>query len=145
MTAVSPDLARRAEDVMYAYATAVDEGDLDALRALITEDVSITQNGKEDAGPEEFLGVYRAFAESGAEFSRHAITNVRVSDEGGGRVRVDAYFEATVAGPEGTQRLYGRYADTFAEREGTLLIERKRITVDRVLDQPASAAAYAPY
>ncbi|MDI9985563.1 nuclear transport factor 2 family protein, partial [Rhodococcus ruber] len=67
-----------------------------------------------------FLGVYRAFAEAGAEFSRHAIPNVRVTGEGDGRVRVDASFEATVAGPEGTQRLYGRSAEPVAARDAAL-------------------------
>ncbi|MBH0119978.1 nuclear transport factor 2 family protein [Rhodococcus sp. CX] len=145
MESISAELGYRAERLLYNYAAAVDTGDLDALRGLITDDVTIEQNGKPDSGPDEFIGVYRAFVESPAEFSRHLISNVRVTPGEGGRVNVEAYFEATVCAPGSNQRLYGRYSDVYVDRGGNLLIERKGISVDRMIDLPAGEVEYQPY
>ncbi|MCD5421158.1 nuclear transport factor 2 family protein [Rhodococcus sp. C26F] len=145
MQSVSVEVGHRAERLLYDYAAAVDTGDLTGLRELITDDVVIEQNGKSDVGAEEFIGVYRAFIDSPVEFSRHAISNVRVVQGEDGRVHVDAYFEATVCAPGSNQRIYGRYADVYIEREGTLLIDRKGISVDRMIDLPAGEVEYQPY
>ncbi|MEE2033336.1 nuclear transport factor 2 family protein [Rhodococcus chondri] len=145
MESISAELGYRAEQLLYRYAVAVDAGDLGALRALITDDVTIEQNGKADIGSEEFIGVYRAFGESPAEFSRHLISNVRVAAASKGKVSVEAYFEATVCAPGSNQRLYGKYADVFVEREGELLIERKGISVERILDLQVNEVEYQPY
>lgn len=145
MTIVSLERARRAEQALYEYALAVDTSDMAALRTMITDDVVIDQNDKIDTGADDFIAVYAGFAESGANFSRHLVSNVRVREESADRLHVDAYFEATVGSPESNQRLYGRYSDTLVERDGALLIEKKRIVIERIIDLAGAVVEYQPY
>ncbi|MCJ0977777.1 nuclear transport factor 2 family protein [Rhodococcus sp. ARC_M12] len=143
-TLASQDLAHRAQQALYRYAWAADSGDLDTLRGLAMEDISVTQTSETKQGIEEFLDIYRAFAASDTEVSRHAVTNALVSEEDGG-VRIDAYFEATLFNAESTSRIFGRYSDSLVEVDGDLKLAHKRILVDRVMALPVATSAFVPY
>lgn len=146
MTAVSVDhdLAYRAQTSLTAYAWAVDSGDLDALRDLALEDIAVTQTTQEKHGREAFLDIYRAFAASDTELSRHVVTNAVVTSEDEG-VRVDAYFEATMFKADSTSRVFGRYSDSLVEVDGVLKLRHKRIFVDRVMPLPVATGTFVPY
>ncbi|OZC53161.1 nuclear transport factor 2 family protein [Rhodococcus sp. RS1C4] len=141
---VDQDLAYRAQTTLTAYAWAADSGDLDTLRDLAVEDIAVTQTTQEKRGIENFLDIYRAFAASETEVSRHVVTNTLVTVEDDG-VRIDAYFEATLFDPGSTSRIFGRYSDSLVEVDGDLKIKHKRIFVDRVMALPTSTAAFVPY
>jgi SnoaL-like domain len=141
---VSQDIAYRAQAALYAYAWAADAGDLDTLGDLAIDDIAVTQSTQEKRGKEEFLDIYRAFAASETELSRHVVTNTLVKHEEGG-VRIDAYFEATLFNPDSTSRIFGRYSDSLVEVEGQLKLKHKRIFVDRVMPLPVATGAFVPY
>ncbi len=86
----------RAERLYYRYARAVDEGDLDELRALATPDVKVSRGGGEPAeGIEAFLDVYRAHNALQVPVCKHVITNITAQPEAAdGTVTTHAYFEA---------------------------------------------------
>ena len=92
-------LSARAAQVLYAYARAVDEGDIEALRALALPDVFLTRSDGTKQGIEVFLDLYRAFAASPVLGSKHAITNVQAFPEPDGDVRALSYFQATMFDP----------------------------------------------
>jgi hypothetical protein len=137
-------LSARAAQVLYAYARAVDEGDIEALRGLALEDVSLTRSDGTKHGIEAFLDLYRAFAASQIQGSKHAVTNVQAFPEPDGSVRALAYFQATMFDPGAQARLViGQYCDTLLEVGGQLRLSHKRITVERVVAIPAGTAEYA--
>ena len=142
MTVADPELSQRAAQLLYAYARAVDEGDLDTLAGLATEDVQITRVDGTHQGREAFLGVYRAFRDSPVEGSKHVITNVQAFREGDDLVRVKAYFEATMFDTDGTRKVIGQYSDTARDTGDTLVYVHKRITVERVVSLPVSSAEW---
>lgn len=144
-TLATQDLAYRAQAALYRYAWAADSGDLDTLRSLAVEDVVVTQAGETKHGMEPFLDIYRAFAASDVEVSRHIVTNVVASQEDGDGVRVDAYFEATLFSADSTSRIFGRYSDSMADLDGSVKLVHKRILVDRIMELPAATSAYVPY
>ncbi|MBY6412605.1 nuclear transport factor 2 family protein [Rhodococcus sp. BP-252] len=141
---VSADLAYRAQAALYSYAWAADSGDLDTLRDMALEDIAVTQSTQEKQGREAFLDIYRAFAASDTELSRHVVTNTVVTNEGDG-VRIDAYFEATLFTSGSTSRIFGRYSDSLVEVDGSLKLKHKRIFVDRVMALPVATDAFVPY
>src|SRR3954447_12360501 len=67
----------RAERLYYRYARAVDEENLDELRALATPDVKVTRgDGETKDGIEAFLDVYRAHNALQVPVCKHVITNI---------------------------------------------------------------------
>jgi SnoaL-like protein len=137
------DAARsaRAAQVLYAYARAVDEGDIEALRALAMPDVLLTRSDGTKQGIEAFLDLYRAFAASPVQGSKHAITNVQAYPEPDGGVRALSYFQAIMFDPgEQTRLVIGQYSDSLREVEGQLRFSHKRITIERVVAIPAGVA-----
>jgi SnoaL-like domain len=137
-------LSARAAQVLYAYARAVDEGDIEALRGLALEDVSLTRSDGTKHGIEAFLDLYRAFAASAIQGSKHAVTNVQAFPEPDGSVRALAYFQATMFDPGAQTRLViGQYSDSMREVDGQLRFSHKRITVERVVAIPAGTGKYA--
>lgn len=127
-----PELSARAAQLLYAYARAVDEGDADALGALIADDAAITRVDGTHTGREAFLDVYRAFWSSPVQGSKHLVTNVQAFPEEGGLVRAEAYFQAVMFDPDGTRFVVGRYRDTLRETAGGLRLAHKRIMIERV-------------
>jgi SnoaL-like domain len=137
-------LSARAAQVLYAYARAVDEGDIDALRELAVPDVSLTRSDGTRQGIEAFLDLYRAFAASSVRGSRHAVTNVQAFPEPDGDVRALAYFQAAMFDPGAQTRLViGQYSDSMREVGGQLRFSHKRIKVERVVAIASGTEEYA--
>jgi 3-phenylpropionate/cinnamic acid dioxygenase small subunit len=146
MTATSTEtalLAARSAQLYYTYARAVDEGDLDTLRSIVTEDVQVTRGDHPtERGVEAFLDVYRAHNALGIPVCKHVVTNV-LAEADGEEIRTHAYFQATMLEEEQTRVVIGVYDDVHVERDGELKLAHKRIRVQRVLQLPASTGAYA--
>jgi 3-phenylpropionate/cinnamic acid dioxygenase small subunit len=136
-----PKLSAEAAQVLYAYARAVDEGDLDTLEAIAHEDVSLTRVDGTKHGRTAFLDLYRGFRDSDKEGSKHVVTNVQAFPEDGGLVRLHAYFAATMFDPGGgTRVVIGRYDDSLRDDGDGLKFAHKRITVERVVAYGASTS-----
>lgn len=126
------ELSQRAAQLLYAYARAVDEGDLETLERIAVEDVAITRSGATKHGRDEFLAVYRGFRDSDVRSSKHVVTNVQAFPEGDG-VRARAYFAATMFDPDGSRIVIGQYSDSMRDDGNGLRFTHKRIQVDGVL------------
>ncbi|RBY83675.1 nuclear transport factor 2 family protein [Geodermatophilus sp. TF02-6] len=140
-------LAVHSARLYHRYAKAVDDGDLDALRAMVTEDVEITRgDAPTERGVEAFLDVYRAHNALRIPVCQHVVTNVlaqRARDAGAtGAIETSAYFQATMLEEQRTRVVIGSYADVHVERDGELKLAHKRIRVDRVLHLPAASASF---
>jgi len=137
-------LSARAAQVLYAYARAVDEGDIEALRRLAVPDVLLTRSDGTKQGIEAFLDLYRAFAASAVQGSQHAIINVQAFPEPDGDVRALSYFQATMFDPGAQTRLVvGQYSDSLREVDGQLRFSHKRIKVERVVEIASGTNEYA--
>ncbi len=140
-------LGARSARLYYAYARAVDEGDLDTLRAICTDDIRITRgtHPTED-GVEAFLDVYRAHNALQIPVCKHVVTNVLAepaeAGRSGGDIVTHAYFEATMLEEEGTRVVIGVYDDVHREVDGELKLAHKVIRVERVLHLPVSSGAH---
>jgi ketosteroid isomerase-like protein len=130
--AADAHLSLQAAQLLYAYARAVDEGDIETLARLAYEDVDITRSGTTKHGREEFLAVYRGFRDSDVRSSKHVVTNVQAFPEGDG-VRARAYFAATMFDPDGSRIVIGQYSDSMRDDGDGLRFTHKRIQVDGVL------------
>ena len=137
-------LSARAAQVLYAYARAVDQGDIEALRGLAVPDVLLTRSDGTKQGIEAFLDLYRAFAASPVQGSQHAIINVQAFPEPDGDVRALSYFQATMFDPGAQTRLVvGQYSDSLREVDGQLRFSHKRIKVERVVAIASGTDQYA--
>lgn len=136
-------LAAHSARLYYRYAKAVDDGDLDALRDLVTDDVGVSRGEHPtEWGVEAFLDVYRAHNALRIPVCRHVVTNVRAEWDGG-RVRTNAYFQATMFETDSTRVITGSYADDQLPIQGELRIAHKRIQVARVMYLPAAADQFS--
>ena len=144
MSTADAGLSARAAQLLYAYARAVDDGDIEALRGLAVPEVSLTRSDGTKQGIEAFLDLYRAFAASPVQGSKHVIANVQAFPEPDGGLRALAYFVATMfdAGPQ-TRLVIGEYSDSMREVDGQLRFTHKRITVQRVVTIPSGTTQYA--
>ena len=145
MTATSTDtalLAARSAQLYYTYARAVDGGDLDTLRSIVTDDVLITRgDNPTEQGVEAFLDVYRAHNAKQVPVCKHVVTNV-LAERDGDEIRTHAYFQATFLETEQTRVIIGVYDDVHVEQDGELKLAHKKIRVQRVLELPASTGVY---
>ena len=136
-------LGARSARVYYRYARAVDEGDLDTLRDMVTDDIRITRGDHPtEDGVEAFLDVYRAHNALGIPVCKHVVTNV-LAEQVGDDVVTHAYFEATMLEAERTRVVIGVYDDVHREVDGELKLAHKKITVQRQLVLPAASGSYA--
>lgn len=136
-------LGARSARLYYQYARAVDEGDLETLRAIVTDDVRITRGQHPtEQGVEAFLDVYRAHNALQIPVCKHVVTNV-LAEQRGDEIVTHAYFQATMLEEEGTRVVIGVYDDVHVERDGELRLAHKKIRVERVLHLPASEGLYA--
>jgi hypothetical protein len=141
--AADAGLSARAGQLLYAYARAVDEGDIEALRGLAVDDVLLTRADGTRHGIEAFLDLYRGFAAAPVLGSKHAITNVQAFPEPDGTVRARAYFQAAMFDPgEQTRLIIGQYSDSMREVDGELRFTHKRIAVERVVTIASGTAEY---
>ncbi|HET9902044.1 MAG TPA: nuclear transport factor 2 family protein [Actinomycetes bacterium] len=136
------DLSERAAQLLYAYARAVDEGDLDTLERLAVEDVDITRADGTKHGREAFLAVYRGFRDSDVLSSKHVVTNVQAFPEANG-VRARAYFAATMFDPDGSRIVIGEYSDSMRDDGDGLRFVHKRIHVDGVVPLPTADSQWS--
>jgi hypothetical protein len=135
-------LAARSAELYYTYARAVDEEDLDTLRAIATDDVLITRgDNPTEQGVEKFLDVYRAHNALNVPVCKHVVTNV-LAERDGDEIKTHAYFQASFFLEEKTRVVIGVYDDVHVERDGELKLAHKKIRVQRVLELPASTGAY---
>jgi 3-phenylpropionate/cinnamic acid dioxygenase small subunit len=142
-TADTATLAARSAQLYYTYARAVDEGDLDTLRSIVTDDVLITRGSNAtEQGVEAFLDVYRAHNALNVPVCKHVVTNV-LAEPNGEAIRTHAYFQATFLEEQQTRVIIGVYDDVHVEQDGGLKLAHKKITVQRVLLLPASTGLYA--
>jgi len=130
------DLSGRAAQVMYAYARAVDERDLEALGRMVTDDVKLTRADGVRDGRAAFVEFYRSAFSSMAP-SRHFASNAQAFGDGG-LIRVHAYFQASFFGPEKTQIVTGSYADTLRDDGGGLRIAEKVNNIEFTVELPAA-------
>jgi 3-phenylpropionate/cinnamic acid dioxygenase small subunit len=137
------ELSARAAQLLYTYARAVDEGDLDTLSAIAEDDVALTRVDGTTHGREAFLALYRGFRDSDVQGSKHVVTNVQAFGEEGGLVRATAYFAATMFDPDGTRVVIGQYADSMRDGGQGLRFVHKRISVERVVALATSSAHWA--
>ncbi|NJC71868.1 nuclear transport factor 2 family protein [Planosporangium thailandense] len=136
-------LGARSAELYYTYARAVDEGDLDTLRDIVTDDVKITRGDHPtEQGVEAFLDVYRAHNALQIPVCKHVVTNV-LAKQDGDKIVTHAYFQATMLEDEGTRVIIGVYDDVHVEQGGRLKLTHKKIRVQRVLHLPAAANQYA--
>jgi hypothetical protein len=142
MTVADSKLSADAAQVLYAYARAVDEGDLDTLERLAHEDVSLTRVDGTKHGRAAFLDLYRGFRDSDKQGSKHVVTNVQAFPEEGGRVRLHAYFQATMFEAGGTRLVIGRYEDSLRDDGDGLKFAHKRIAVERVVELGTASAEW---
>ncbi len=144
MSAVADaELSGRAAQLLFAYARAVDEGDLDTLERIAAEDVSITRADGTKHGREAFLAVYRGFRDSDVRASKHVITNVQAFVEEDGLVRAKAYFAATMFDPQGSRIVVGQYSDSMRDDGDGLRFAHKRISVEGVLPLPTADSQWS--
>lgn len=136
-------LGARSARVYNVYARAVDEGDLETLRKLVTDDVQITRGDHPtEDGVEAFLDVYRAHNALNIPVCKHVVTNV-LAERVGDDVVTHAYFEASMYEEEQTRVVIGVYDDVHREVDGELKLAHKKIRVQRTVYLPAAGANYA--
>jgi 3-phenylpropionate/cinnamic acid dioxygenase small subunit len=145
MTVADPTLAGRAAQLLYTYARAVDEGDIDTLAAIAAEDVQLTRVDGTRSGREAFLDLYRAFRDSNARGSKHVITNVQAFRDGDGLVSIKAYFQATMFEEDGIRVVIGQYADSARDDGDSLVYVHKRIQVERVITLSGSTQEWTGF
>jgi 3-phenylpropionate/cinnamic acid dioxygenase small subunit len=138
VSVADPDVSAQAAQLLYAYARAVDEGDLDTLSEIAHEDVSITRSDGTKHGLEAFLALYRGFRESEVLGSKHVVTNVQAFSEGDGLVRAKAFFAATMFDADGTRIVIGQYSDSMRDDGDGLKFAHKRISVEGVVPLPVA-------
>jgi len=143
MTADLAELGARSARLYYRYCRAVDEGDLDALRAMVTDDVRMTRGDQPgEQGVEAFLDVYRAHNALRIPVCKHVVTNV-LAERQGDEIVTHACFQATFLEEDRTRMIFGDYDDVHVEVGGELKIAHKLITAQRTLYlEPAVAATY---
>ncbi|MGH3253970.1 MAG: nuclear transport factor 2 family protein [Streptosporangiaceae bacterium] len=136
------ELSARAAQVLYAYARGVDEGDLEALGELVSDDVKVSRADGELNGRDEFVGLYRAFLDSPVEASQHLVGNVAAYRESPGMIRALAYFTAIMFDPDGCRLITGSYSDTFREEADRLVLVHKRIEIQRAIKLSAQVMSW---
>jgi hypothetical protein len=120
------------------YGRACDSHDIDALRSLATEDVELEVQGPRahtGSGVEAYLALYRAHDTAVA--TRHVIGGVLVEQREFG-ICTNAHFQAFTFAATHTRITFGVYRNVYRDIDGTLLIARLNIDVQRHLDLPAS-------
>ena len=139
MTVGDSDLSVRAAQVLFAYATAVDDRDLDALARILVKDAALTRMDGTRNGRDAVIEFYRTFwASTPVLASQHIVTNVQAFREDGGEIRANAYFAAVIVDADGGHTVIGRYSDSIREESGEWRFSHKRIqTVANLALPPA--------
>ena len=120
------------EDLLHRYQRLVDAKDVEGLGRLIVDDVELDRRQGPRRGREEFLDLYRAFADSDVEVAQHMVTNIQVSPLADGKHRIDScFFVLTTHEGGGARMVWGRYSDDMVRAGEEWLFSAKRIEVVR--------------
>jgi 3-phenylpropionate/cinnamic acid dioxygenase small subunit len=132
-------LAPRCESLYRRYARAVDDGDVEGLRAFCLDDVRLTRGADATLeGVEAFLDIYRAHVGKGVPLTRHVITNV-VAERVADGISSRAYFQAWFYEETRTRVVSGTYDDLLVERDGGELVFAHKVNnVERILELPTA-------
>lgn len=135
--------AEKISNLLFAYAEAIDERDLDALRQLFADAVVHLVGGREWRGeraggePDQPLPWKPASPRLHPRATKHLVTNVRIElDDAGDTAASWSYFTVLHATPTLSLQVVmaGRYHDTFHRREGTWRFATRRYVIDLVGD-----------
>jgi hypothetical protein len=133
--------ADQLRNLLYAYAEAIDAGDIGVLRdlfehAVISLDGGTTWRGRRAGGDDSQPGPWRATAAGGGpKGTKHLVTNVIVDvDAGGAKAATRSTFAVLQAtGALALQPIIsGRYHDTFRRIDGAWRFTSRRYIVDLV-------------
>ena len=128
------------EDVMARYVWAVDSLDPDGYAALFTEDAVIDSNGVISRGRKEIRKIVTGLIERREDNKAkglptanlyHVISNVRVTFPNPGEALHQSYWQTVRRDKDGkmTAAAMGRSEDLLVKRDGTWLIQSRRLTV----------------
>jgi uncharacterized protein (TIGR02246 family) len=127
---------RDIEDVIFRFAVASDEANLEVVAELLTDDVTLEVPGQGIAfgpGRDEILEYTKnaaAARESRGESGRHLITNVHIDWEQDGSAIAHSYVTFIVTTADGTTgvRGFARYEDRLVQVAGAWRIAARRVT-----------------
>src|SRR5437762_2312806 len=112
---------RGVEDAVYLYAWALDEGDVEALVELFTENAELVVGENIMRGRDAILAHFeRSQANKAAKGKqgRHMITNVVITADADDRASATAYMTAFATSAEGVSVVaVGRYYDTLVNED----------------------------
>jgi ketosteroid isomerase-like protein len=129
-----------ATELMHRYQALVDAKDVEALGALVTDDVELVRAQGDGKGREAFLDLYREFAASDVQLAQHMLTNLRVSPLEADRHRVDACFWVITTHATGEARqVWGRYRNDIVQAGSGWRIAAKRISITGIAVVPKEA------
>jgi ketosteroid isomerase-like protein len=136
-----PSAERSIENLIFAYAGFVDEGDLEGVATLLADAV-IGVDGMEDGlrGREKIEKLLRStirMHEDGTPKTKHVTTNVQIEvDEEAGTATSRSYFTVlqAVEGLGLQPIVAGRYRDRFERTDGNWRFVERRFTTDLIGD-----------
>jgi uncharacterized protein (TIGR02246 family) len=128
------------EDVMARYVWAVDSLDAEGYVAVFTDDAVIDSNGSISRGREEIRKIVTSLIQrrddnkaKGLPTSNlyHVISNVRITFPKPGEALHESYWQTVRRDQDGkmTAAAMGRSEDRLVKRNGTWLIQSRRLTV----------------
>jgi 3-phenylpropionate/cinnamic acid dioxygenase small subunit len=138
------DSAREIENLLYAYAEAIDAGDLDAVAALFAHGrIHGAEGGPPGTvfeGRDAVRGLYEMATrlyDDGTPKTHHVTTNARIEvQEDAGTATCSSYYLVTQATPDLPLQVIvtGRYRDTFHRVDGTWCFDTRTMYVDQTGD-----------
>ena len=139
------DSARQIENLLYAYAEAIDAGDLDGVAELFRHGrIHGAEGGPPGTvfeGYDGVRGLYgmatRLYDDDGTPKTHHTTTNARIEvDEDAGTATCSSYYLVTQATPDLPLQVIvtGRYRDTFHRLDGAWCFDTRTMYVDQTGD-----------
>jgi ketosteroid isomerase-like protein len=136
-----PDAERSIENLIFAYAGYVDDGDIAAVATMFAH-ATIGVDGMAEGlrGREKIEALLRStirLHENGTPLTKHVTTNVLIEvDEEAGTATARSYFTVLQAAAGlGLQPIVaGRYRDRFERHDGTWRFAERRFTTDLIGD-----------
>jgi uncharacterized protein (TIGR02246 family) len=128
------------EDVMARYVWTVDSLDADGYVAVFTEDAVIDANGNISKGHEEIRNIVTSLIKRRDDNTAkglptanlyHVVSNVRITFPKPGEALHQSYWQTVRRNKDGTMiaAAMGRSEDRLVKRNGTWLIQSRKLTV----------------
>jgi len=128
------------EDVMARYVWTVDSLDADGYVAVFTEDAVIDANGNISEGHEEIRNIVTSLIKRRDDNKAkglptanlyHVVSNVRITFPKPGEALHQSYWQTVRRNKDGTMiaAAMGRSEDRLVKRNGTWLIQSRKLTV----------------